>query len=61
MRLHLVLQFVQRVYPMSLDETCFFLAIDFDKSGWKEDVGMQLDHVLDMILSILASQGLKLK
>ena len=25
------------VYPMLLDETCFFLAVDFDKSGWLED------------------------
>ena len=26
--------FVAGVYPMLLDETCFFLAVDFDKSGW---------------------------
>ncbi len=25
------------VYPMLLDETCFFLAVDFDKTGWCED------------------------
>jgi superfamily II DNA or RNA helicase len=25
------------IYPMLLDETCWFLAIDFDKSSWKED------------------------
>src|SRR6266545_3319321 len=29
--------FVAGIYPMLLDETCFFLAIDFDKSGWLED------------------------
>jgi hypothetical protein len=29
--------FVAGVYPMLLDETCFFLAIDFDKRGWQED------------------------
>src|SRR5438105_1198354 len=29
--------FVAGVYPMLLDETCFFLAVDFDKSGWFED------------------------
>lgn len=28
---------VAGVYPMLLDETCFFLAVDFDKSGWSED------------------------
>ena len=29
--------FVAGVYPMLLDETCFFLAIDFDKSQWQDD------------------------
>jgi hypothetical protein len=29
--------FVAGVYPMLLDETCFFLAVDFDKTGWLED------------------------
>lgn len=29
--------FVVGVYPMLLDETCFFLAIDLDKTGWQED------------------------
>lgn len=25
------------VYPLLLDETCWFLAVDFDKATWKED------------------------
>lgn len=29
--------FVMGIYPMLLDETCFFLAADFDKSNWTED------------------------
>jgi superfamily II DNA or RNA helicase/very-short-patch-repair endonuclease len=29
--------FVAGVYPMLLDETCFFLAVDFDKAGWLDD------------------------
>ncbi len=29
--------FVAGVYPMLLDETCFFLAVDFDKNNWLED------------------------
>jgi superfamily II DNA or RNA helicase/very-short-patch-repair endonuclease len=29
--------FVGGVYPMLQDETCFFLAADFDKDGWRED------------------------
>ena len=26
------------VYPMLEDETCWFLAVDFDKGGWRDDV-----------------------
>jgi len=26
------------VYPMLLDETCFFLAADFDKTKWQDDI-----------------------
>ena len=29
--------FVAVVYPMLLDETCFFLAIDLDKANWQAD------------------------
>jgi len=29
--------FVAGLYPLLLDETCFLLAIDFDKFGWQED------------------------
>jgi hypothetical protein len=29
--------FVMGIYPMLQDETCFFLAADFDKEGWRED------------------------
>ena len=29
--------FVMGVYPMLLDETCFFLAADFDKASWEID------------------------
>ena len=30
--------FVMGVYPMLRDETCFFLAADFDKEHWQEDI-----------------------
>jgi hypothetical protein len=30
-------EFVIGVYPMLLDETCWFLVVDFDKETWKED------------------------
>ncbi len=32
-------EFVMGVYPMLRDETCFFLAADFDKETWQEDAG----------------------
>lgn len=31
-------EFVMGVYPMLLDETCFFLAADFDKTTWQDDI-----------------------
>jgi hypothetical protein len=30
--------FVMGIYPMLLNETWFFLVIDFDKSRWREDI-----------------------
>ena len=30
--------FVAGVYPLLLDESCFFLALDFDKANWQDDV-----------------------
>jgi superfamily II DNA or RNA helicase/very-short-patch-repair endonuclease len=35
--------FVIGVYPMLRDETCFFLAADFDKETWREDAGAFLE------------------
>jgi hypothetical protein len=35
--------FVMGVYPMHLDETCFFLAADFDKATWQQDAGSFLE------------------
>lgn len=35
---HLQGRHVIGVYPLLDDETCWFLAVDFDKSSWKDDV-----------------------
>ncbi len=35
---HLQGRHVMGVYPLLEDETCWFLAVDFDKSTWKDDV-----------------------
>src|SRR5208337_738385 len=42
--------FVMGVYPMLLDETCFFLAADFDKTTWQEDVAAFLENCRQMNL-----------
>ena len=36
---HLTGRHVMGIYPLLADETCWFLAVDFDKSAWIEDVG----------------------
>lgn len=35
--------FVAGIYPLLPDETCWFLTIDFDKSGWREDAAACLE------------------
>ncbi len=35
---HLRGEMVIGIYPLCRDETCHFLAIDFDKDGWQQDV-----------------------
>jgi len=35
--------FVAGVYPLLQDETCFVLALDFDKAGWREDAAAFLE------------------
>jgi superfamily II DNA or RNA helicase/very-short-patch-repair endonuclease len=42
--------FVMGVYPMHLDETCFFLAADFDKATWQDDVAAFLETCRQMNL-----------
>ncbi|MGB0713766.1 MAG: TOTE conflict system archaeo-eukaryotic primase domain-containing protein [Gammaproteobacteria bacterium] len=37
-RAHLTGRLTLGVYPLLVDETCWFLAADFDKQGWREDV-----------------------
>jgi superfamily II DNA or RNA helicase len=36
-------EFVMGVYPMLADESCYFLAADFDGTRWQEDVGEFLE------------------
>jgi superfamily II DNA or RNA helicase/very-short-patch-repair endonuclease len=41
-------EFVMGVYPMFRDETCFFLATDFDKGTWQQDAGAFLETCRQM-------------
>ena len=43
--------FVMGVYPMLQDETCFFLAADFDKTHWQEDAEAVLETCRRMNLA----------
>ena len=43
--------FVMGVFPMLPDETCFFLAADFDKAQWQEDAGAILQTCRRMNLA----------
>jgi len=51
--------FVMGVYPMLLDETCFFLAADFDKAHWREDAGAILEtcHNMDLPAALERSRS----
>lgn len=35
---HLAGEIVAGVYPLLADDTCFFLAVDFDEADWREDL-----------------------
>jgi superfamily II DNA or RNA helicase/very-short-patch-repair endonuclease len=35
--------FVAGIYPLLTDDSCWFVAIDFDKSGWREDASACLE------------------
>ena len=37
---HLQGRHVVGIYPLLLDESCWFIAADFDKAGWMADVGV---------------------
>jgi hypothetical protein len=44
--------FVMGVYPMLQDETCHFLAVDFDRENWQEDAGVFLETCRQLDLPV---------
>lgn len=51
--------FTMGVYPMLQDETCFFLAADFDKEGWREDASafMATCRCMSLPVAVERSRG----
>jgi hypothetical protein len=51
--------FVAGVYPLLQDETCFFLAVDFDKTGWRDDASAFLEtcHHLNLPAALERSRS----
>jgi superfamily II DNA or RNA helicase/very-short-patch-repair endonuclease len=51
--------FAAGVYPLLQDETCFFLAVDFDKTGWREDAAAFLEtcHHLNLPAALERSRS----
>ncbi len=51
--------FIAGVYPMLGDETCYFLAMDFDKETWRDDVlaVMATCHELDLPAALERSRS----
>lgn len=56
---HLQGRHVMGVYPLLPDESCWFLAADFDKSGWKEDVAAFVEtcHQHDLPVAVERSRS----
>ncbi len=54
---HLRSKHVMGVYAMLPDETCWFLAVDFDKSTWKEDVGAFAETTRRLGLPVLVERS----
>ena len=49
---HLLGKHTVGVYPLLPDETCWFLAVDFDKKSWQEDVAIFLKTCNEIGVSV---------
>ena len=47
------------IYPMMIDETCFFLAVDFDKANWQVDAlaFMKICHQMNLPAALERSRS----
>jgi len=49
--------FVAGVYPLLQDETCFFLAVDFDKASWRDDAAAFRETCRDLNLPVVLERS----
>jgi superfamily II DNA or RNA helicase len=49
--------FVAGIYPMLLNETCYFLAIDFDDEGWQKDIATLREVCTSFIIPIAVERS----
>src|SRR5271157_5975994 len=49
--------FVMGIYPMLLDESCFFLAADFDKAAWQDDAAAFLQTCRQMNVPVASERS----
>ncbi len=54
---HLQGEMVIGIYPMCQDETCCFLAIDFDDKGWEKDISVVRDSCAQMGIPVAAERS----
>jgi superfamily II DNA or RNA helicase len=54
---HLQGRHVMGAYPMLTDERCWFLAVDFDKNSWKEDVSAFAETARRLGLPLLVERS----
>lgn len=54
---HLQGKHVMGIYPMLPDEKCWFLAVDFDKSSWREDVRAFVRTARQLALPVLVERS----
>jgi superfamily II DNA or RNA helicase len=54
---HLRGNIVAGIYPMLSDETCWFLAIDFDRAGWQKDISVFRDVCVEFSIPVAVERS----
>ncbi|MGD9311009.1 MAG: DEAD/DEAH box helicase family protein, partial [Desulfosarcina sp.] len=54
---HLRGDFVIGVYPMLQDETCHFLAVDFDEADWQSDISVFRDICIELTIPVAVERS----